>query len=1655
MESQENETIQDIKDLIKRPVASIISPPVTPNAQSLPFNNLSWEDFEVLCLKLVSNEANVEEARPYGTKGQKQDGIDVYAKMKNNSDYSVYQCKNEKDFSPSKIEKAVTKFIDGKWLKSTKTFVLCSQESLASTIRSDEIEKQRNRLGKEKVKFEIWDTVKLNQKLKSNPQLVFDTFGPEWLKNFCGESVATSIITTSPKIDTLKLKKDLLNFYQYTFAFHDPGIPSSAIGKQNIPLQDRFVVPFINEKTSYSETLEKASESDEDIDTSLVGADVEEDRVKIIKARASILNDFNDQRKNIDNWLALSNKNIILGEPGSGKTMLLRFIALDLLKNTNQLENLSNEYRDHIPLWISFAFWTKMISQKQDLSMNEIIEKWLNSWSKSELVPLINQALSTKKILLLVDGLDEWSDELSAKIAIDRLSIFVGENNLPTFITSRINGFKKLGISTIDWKVGYIEGFDANQQKELSNIWFKARVKEIHSGEKQVSAEVISKESALETQNFLEELQNSPALKELGRIPLLLSLLILLKLQKIKLPQNRFKAYDELINHLIGVHPEKRKVTSGANVKELTFSNDELKKIFSHLAFTIQSVNGSGTIDQEEAKKNIIRFLIDDSYGLSSSEVDAKKIASVIVEVGEDNLGLLVKKSPQEIGFFHRAFQEYLSAFHISRLPLKEQKKIILENSTNPQWKEVILSMFNLSMRNEDTDNFIDLLLPLRKDLSNKPAIDSILYEVAFGDFNCSPKKARDLINEAFNDVESPLPISYREKVLGQILGGLRSAQARKIVEEKLHYWFPNQLGGYWNKDSVYKEMSSWPKETVTLDTLWLGVVDGSRNAGKSLAAIYKNDKALERKLEELIHSTTNPTVQAVALEALLIGWKNGSVTKKLFGMIKDSTNSALKTLSIIYKIANKQQTEKDRKDLIWLSNWESGLSNQWQADIADLLMKGWPHSQLTKKVALSSYASYGREFDRTPALTVLLKDYPYDKDVRGFALNQIKYDQHPFSSIHLDSWKMLSTSFKDDPELILAIDEWITSKNPMDTDASLASLLGRTEVCKKYLIKKVQERGFIHWPASALLDGWGIKDPDVKSVLVKIARGPVTKASSVAHLIPRIIIDPKEAKNLLMKMMRDKKCERIDFAVEGLSQLNKSKKMEGEIVTFIIDEVLPRKKARMYDGFLHRFIREFSKDSRVKEIAKTVLIDKDFDASIAAGVYFKDGEIRQRINTLMRSLPTSLKMVIAKYLAENTIDIEFESTILSSYDMDHDEDVKVQASIGFYNKLKSKGQDNSTVLAKLIEDIGCYGPDYTERRLAAFCGLFILGHLPKVLTLNEKMRSADKTERFVNISVIEGMRINLPMIKFVLENWDEIKLILKTEFWQRLFAHHSSSEYVWDKLCILADKYNTPKKEALGYFTNLHTKVARSNSLYFLERTVPKSLLLLEYCLNVIAVTNRNDPQYLRHNEITHSDSLVAVEILGRNFKGDEKVQEMIEARINTKMPVDENAIKLLSEGWPNSTYLQTSFDYLAKNSPQISWGTYFRMVSLKGSNKAIIKGVSDLLMTYEKTPQNARFFSSIIKPVLKRLQKDDELYQLMLKKIKSDCTFSERISFLQLILKARGLNSETKFILATISKKITKENVFDYGFDITDGEIKTLKRVLANFYFQEKSYS
>lgn len=161
-----------------------LSLPVSSAVQLLPLKELQWASFEQLCVRLALKDHEFKDARGFGTTGQNQQGIDLYA-VNDAGEYSVWQCKRYQRFHPPLIESAVEEFLKGHWAKSAKEFRLCVTDDLTSTGHAYAIEKARNMLLNNGIRFIPMGLREFSYALKEHPDLVADFFGPIWREHFC------------------------------------------------------------------------------------------------------------------------------------------------------------------------------------------------------------------------------------------------------------------------------------------------------------------------------------------------------------------------------------------------------------------------------------------------------------------------------------------------------------------------------------------------------------------------------------------------------------------------------------------------------------------------------------------------------------------------------------------------------------------------------------------------------------------------------------------------------------------------------------------------------------------------------------------------------------------------------------------------------------------------------------------------------------------------------------------------------------------------------------------------------------------------------------------------------------------------------------------------------------------------------------------------------------------------------------------------------------------------------------------------------------------------------------------------------------------------------------------------------------------------------
>jgi len=637
--------------------ADDIRPPVETLKQELPFGELTWQNFERLCLRIAGTDGDAECCRLYGTEGQAQGGIDIYVRRRSTPKYATWQSKRHKSFGPSDIQAAVERFLAHEWAANSDRFVLCVQTNLRSTSSVYKIEECAVQLRQKDIEFLTLDGEGLSERLKALPQIVYDFFGIGWVKLFCGAEAAHSVGQRLEPTEFRELKAQLAKCYQSHFASVDPGVLSlTTIGigaKRSLPLFKRFVAPELLQQTDIvaSEPLPIPTQASSSYEA-LSG--LGEMRTPISRIEDQPRRE--ETRIFLQSWLAGAYHEIVLGPAGAGKSTLLRFIALDMLSTESKLVGWQKRLPDFLPIWVSFAFWTKRIAQGRDgCSLVDAIGSWFRLQDEPGIIALVRKAYDDKRLLLLVDGIDEWANETAANTAFSLLQSFAERNSTPVIMTSRPHGVRLVMGLDSSWRVSKIAPFTPHQQIALAKIWFA------HLSLPDEEESRITSRSLDQARKFVAELMRTGAMAQLAAIPLLLTGLIALKNAQLALPRNRFLAYDNLTKLIVELHPMARERAALAGAPRHSIEIQTRETALAALAYAIHGGEDGVSADAIETHRAVAIVSQCLLHRLGMTEADAMQAARTILSIGEEDIGILVKKSRHEVGFLHRCFQEFLS----------------------------------------------------------------------------------------------------------------------------------------------------------------------------------------------------------------------------------------------------------------------------------------------------------------------------------------------------------------------------------------------------------------------------------------------------------------------------------------------------------------------------------------------------------------------------------------------------------------------------------------------------------------------------------------------------------------------------------------------------------------------------------------------------------------------------------------------------------------------------------------------------------------------------------------------------------------------------------------------------------------------------------
>ncbi len=393
---------------------------------------------------------------------------------------------------------------------------------------------------------------------------------------------------------------------------------------------------------------------------------------------------------------ATINKNrlVVLGDPGSGKSTFINFLALCLAAHRcepkgrwlDRLEKWPERDSDLVPIIIvlrDFAKWLpNNVKVKPRLLWDFICER-IADQNLDFVREALHKKLEAGQALVLLDGLDEIpnaSRRILVREAIVKFSRRYYHSRM--LASCRTLSYQNTDWQIPDWPAYKLLPFDDQKITSFIQAWYA----ELHR-----IGLIKTREAASLSQRLQEALQR-PELKRLSPNPLLLTVMALVHTHRGSLPDARVLLYEETVDMLLW-HWEQIKNESESQTSRLRQllrdagrSEVDLKRTLWRLAF---DAHKEGGLNDGETLAGIGELRLEKILAELHPQ-NSRDWAQNMVEALKLRAGLLLEREREVFTFPHRTFQEYLAGAQLSTQAdfATVAAKLYLDK---PYWREAIL----------------------------------------------------------------------------------------------------------------------------------------------------------------------------------------------------------------------------------------------------------------------------------------------------------------------------------------------------------------------------------------------------------------------------------------------------------------------------------------------------------------------------------------------------------------------------------------------------------------------------------------------------------------------------------------------------------------------------------------------------------------------------------------------------------------------------------------------------------------------------------------------------------------------------------------------------------------------------------------------------
>ncbi|VFA95724.1 Predicted NTPase (NACHT family) [Nocardia farcinica] len=1431
------------------PTGALPRPPIDTRAQVLPIGELEWADAERLFLRLLHTVRPVQFAKLFGVPGQAQAGIDAYARLPldlehgeaGGRDYVTLQSRRIKKLTAARITKAVDDLLKGEWADKTAAFHFATSFDLQDTKLDDAIREQTERLAKLKITFVPWGVQEVSTLLKDQPRIIDDFFGRPWVERFCGSDTANALANNLSHQEGRDLRAGLCDLYQAVFS------AQGGVHLTEKPESDgEFVILDVDPNRQWADVID-AERSEPPVENPHPAESSGDGHTFIASRLGARRQSFRSARRLMkrrsqaapatvgavaaDEWLAGGKYQLLIGRPGAGKSSLLRFAATDLLSSQPQSIALQREHATDLPIWLPFGFLCRHLEASTENSLVSAAEAWLKSQSATHLWPLVQRALRDDRLLLLVDGIDEWSDVGAAEHALGILEAFLGRTSASAILSTR-----PYAVDRLNWRRPWA-------QAEITPLTDRQR-RTIVAGILQPVAQSEASPAGpamwtVGVEPFLDQLDAIPELAELSKSPLFLTLLAA-TWQGEPLPRQRFKIYARLVELLLEKHPQMRQRASHARGAVLPAT--EVTALFGAVAYRLRVKDPSGTVTKPEMRTLIVESMTDDTV-LGYQHAEARRIADAVLAMAEDEFGLLVSHGAGSVGFLHRVVLDHLAGQYLATLATEAQVEAMQKFVHDPAWRDVLLALLTAQVSSHATEPLLTAAL----DTGSQRWADidgyELLAEALAAGVKLTPRSQTGYINRLIERVEIHPSLRHRANLITALAGTLASHTARTHLLPIMKRWLtaprPDPSPTMW----VLRDLAI--ADDVAAEYLLWGIRHPEDNVKVNAAlAIAHRFGGQQRLLERVVAFTeTGPSsaTQAAAILAVGSGWADAPETSQLIDWARRQPAMSLRLVGLHLLQRGSAHGDaalfrpEERDWLLSLLRHEGQFSAPWPGtNLVNIAATG---DAKAADFALETLTTNGRNGgDRGLAWNLACNAFSDDRRFKDWAAAELADPEE--RGLILYNVGMIPEQWSHDPEFAQVLRSYVDGKVhdfPGYGVTGLATTLPPADA------RTVLLQGLDSWrpyaAARTLVEQYA-NDEHVQTVLADRLRGDFAQAAPMAGVAVDVL-GPTEGFAVLVSLLRQPNthgssenrvvvAQAVADAWKRFENTVREPDAEADAVRAALASYDPAELAALCTDVsphilmwhVPAVIAAWPGQPSVQEFADKLIHDPDpiisgipdtIPVAILSAYCGRTDETSLRILDktldLLKHIEPELREVLAFELSRSPLAAADLIDVMAEWKNEPDTEVRRNAFIGLIQAITRDQQARNDLAgsgtltaemkwlrAEIKRDLCAYGPELDERRRLAWIGMLTLGDLTLIDGI-EETRGYPGTPG-VNLYVLSG-DVDQILVDLVAENWERLCDHFGDDIFERLNrksdSRRAASEqrrHVLSSLATVASRY-------------------------------------------------------------------------------------------------------------------------------------------------------------------------------------------------------------------------------------------------------------------------